>query len=207
MANTVEISDAYQSRGNEQNLIIVDWDAMSEGSYLFDAIPNVKELGEVFGEKLVNLAENESFPLENVHLIGHSLGGQLVGYIGRAVWKKSNAKLKIRRITGLDPAFPGFFPAILGVHLSRTDADFVDVIHTDAWFYGSPASKATVDFWPNNGKSLQPGCPKRNFEALTKTGKKYSLMCNLSTNTFLLYMYMLRFMQSSSILAILGRIC
>jgi hypothetical protein len=27
-----------------------------------------------------------------------------------------------------------------------------------------------VDFWPNNGKTLQPGCPKRNYKFLTDNG-------------------------------------
>lgn len=43
----------------------------------------------------------------------------------------------------------------------------VDVIHTDAWLYGAPVSTGTVDFWPNGGKTLQPGCPKRNYKMLT----------------------------------------
>lgn len=44
----------------------------------------------------------------------------------------------------------------------------VDVIHTDAWLYGAPVSTGTVDFWPNKGKSVQIGCPKRNFQLLTQ---------------------------------------
>lgn len=48
----------------------------------------------------------------------------------------------------------------------------VDVIHTDAGLYGAPRSTGTVDFWPNSGKTLQPGCPKRNYKLLTDNGKK-----------------------------------
>ena len=66
-----------------------------------------------------------------VHLIGHSLGAHLMGYVGK--------ELKgIGRITGTDPAGPGFdFPRdwydhynITDVHLTKEDALFVDVIHT-----------------------------------------------------------------------------
>lgn len=46
---------------------------------------------------------------QRVHLIGHSLGAQLAGIIGRDVIQRSNNQRKIRRITGLDPAGPGFF--------------------------------------------------------------------------------------------------
>lgn len=55
------------------------------------------------------------------------------------------------RLTGLDPANPPFFPAILLDHLSHSDAEFVDIIHTDAGLYGQPYSTGTVDFWPNSG--------------------------------------------------------
>lgn len=54
--------------------------------------------------------------------------------------------------------------------LSKTDAYFVDVIHTDAGLYGAPVTSGTVDFWPNGGDTLQPGCPSRNFKPLTDNG-------------------------------------
>lgn len=70
----------------------------------------------------------------------------------------------------MDPAFPGFFPGILISHLSERDAEFVDIIHTDAGQYGQPVGTGTIDFWPNAGSSLQPGCPKRNHIPLTDNG-------------------------------------
>lgn len=73
------------------------------------------------------------------------------------------------RITGLDPAFPGFYPG--RSHLRRTDARMVDVIHTDAWLYGAPFATGTVDFWPNRGRSLQPGCPKRDYKRMSDNGE------------------------------------
>lgn len=74
------------------------------------------------------------------------------------------------RITGLDPAIPPPLVKINFVPLNRNDAAFVDVIHTDAGFYGSTGSSGTVDFWPNGGVTLQPGCPKRFFRPLTTNG-------------------------------------
>lgn len=68
----------------------------------------------------------------------------------------------------MDPAFPPFYPSTF--HISSKDAAFVDVIHTDAWLYGAPVSTGTVDFWPNGGKTLQPGCPKRNYKMLSDNG-------------------------------------
>lgn len=57
---------------------------------------------------------------------------------------------------GLDPAGPLFY--ILNSRLTRNDADFVDVIHTDAGFYGIALYSGHVDFYPNGGHRPQPGC-------------------------------------------------
>lgn len=76
---------------------------------------------------------------------------------------------QISRISALDPAFPPFYPST--GHISASDATMVDVIHTDAWLYGAPVSTGTVDFWPNSGKSLQPGCPVRNYKMLSDNGR------------------------------------
>lgn len=73
------------------------------------------------------------------------------------------------RITALDPANPPFYPGTS--HLAASDATLVDVIHTDAWLYGAPVSTGSIDFWPNSGKTLQPGCPKRNYKQLTDNGQ------------------------------------
>lgn len=74
------------------------------------------------------------------------------------------------RISSLDPAFPQFYPAVGVRPVNKHDAQFVDVIHTDAFFYGAPVSTGTVDFWPNGGRTLQPGCPRRNYKFLSDNG-------------------------------------
>lgn len=42
--------------------------------------------------------------------------------------------------------------------MDSSDAEFVDVIHTDAGIFGFPTSIGHVDFYPNGGISPQPGC-------------------------------------------------
>lgn len=74
------------------------------------------------------------------------------------------------RITGLDPANPPYFPAFKNFALGKTDAQFVDIIHTDGGLYGAPLATGHVDFWPNGGVTLQPGCPTRNFVPLSDNG-------------------------------------
>ncbi|KAJ8025383.1 Pancreatic lipase-related protein 2 [Holothuria leucospilota] len=101
---------------------------------------------------------------EAIHLIGHSLGAHTAGYVGENLQG-------IGRITGLDPAGPGFDEnqSIFEKQckLDPTDAEFVDVIHTDG-FYGNkfPVSYINYshrqklghqDFFPNGGVT-QPGC-------------------------------------------------
>lgn len=91
----------------------------------------------------------------------------MTGIVARKIKDKSNQTIKLKRISALDPAFPPFYPGLFYKPLNKKDADLVDVIHTDAWLYGAPVSTGTVDFWPNNGKTLQPGCPKRNYKMLS----------------------------------------
>lgn len=159
------IVDAYQKR-NDHNLIILDWTQLVDGNYLLEAVPNCKKLGHKLGSVILAMI-NSGLDVDKLHLVGHSLGGQLAGFAGRTVISLSDKKIKLKRISALDPAFPPFYPGVLVAHLSEKDAEFVDVIHTDAWLYGAPVSTGTADFWPNNGKTLQPGCPKRNYKPLT----------------------------------------
>lgn len=95
----------------------------------------------------------------------------MAGVIGRCVLRKSMGDTKIVRISALDPAFPAFYPSFGTKPVNKNDAEFVDIIHTDAWFYGAPKSTGTVDFWPNGGTTLQPGCPRRNYKLLSDNGK------------------------------------
>lgn len=93
----------------------------------------------------------------------------MAGYISRTIMSRSNNAMKLRRVTGLDPANPGFFPSFFYQPLTYRDAEFVDIIHTDANVYGQPYSTGTVDFWPNGG-SNQQGCPASNFIPFTFNG-------------------------------------
>jgi pancreatic triacylglycerol lipase len=67
---------------------------------------------------------------EDFHIIGHSLGAHIAGYAGEKL--KSWRKVKLGRITALDPAQPLFKGMPEFVRLDPGDAGFVDVIHTDA---------------------------------------------------------------------------
>jgi len=80
----------------------------------------------------------------------------------------SNNRTKLIRISALDPAGPGFYPARNGtLSINVDDAELVDVIHTDAGKYGSPVDTGCVDFMVNEGTRFQLGCPVGNFTALS----------------------------------------
>ena len=95
------------------------------------------------------------FNLKTFHIVGHSLGGHLAGFIGRSVIENSNKALIITRITALDPAGPVFYPQNIFIKpINANDAKFVDVIHADGNYFGTKYSTGTVDFWPNEGKNF-----------------------------------------------------
>lgn len=51
----------------------------------------------------------------------------------------------------LDPALPLFITAVPADKLDATDADFVDVYHSNAFVQGQIESCGTVDFYMNGG--------------------------------------------------------
>lgn len=55
--------------------------------------------------------------------MGHSLGAHISSYVAKSIHGVS-------RLTAFDPAQPGFEGCPKEVRLDKTDAKFVDVIHT-----------------------------------------------------------------------------
>lgn len=82
---------------------------------------------------------------------------------------------------GLDPAGPLF--NIFLPSLSLNNAQFVDIIHTDSGYYGIGKSTGTVDFFPNGGKRVQPGCPY-GTEFMSNAGILF-LFQNLQINLYI----------------------
>lgn len=89
-----------------------------------------------------------------VWLVGQSLGAHLAGRAAASMTSRP------ARITGLDPAGPLFWTPSPLTRLSREQAAFVDVVHTDAGWHGLGVSDSAghADFWPNYGTAMQPGC-------------------------------------------------
>ncbi|KAI5645894.1 lipase domain-containing protein [Phthorimaea operculella] len=155
LATDVSVSRMVKSylKHGEYNVLVLDWANMGFGAYFAVAL-DLKPMGVLLGRALAVLLK-QGLSLEGLHLIGHSMGAHLVAFAARELDAKG---YRVPRLTGLDPAYPGFYPSLLSVPMSADDADFVDAIHTDGGAYGAPGRTAQADFWPNGGYAKQPGC-------------------------------------------------
>lgn len=163
------MSLAYLQR-KDYNVILLQAQRMEAGPWYLTAARNTRVVGE-YTATFIDYLVSRGMDLNSVHLIGLSLGAQMAGVCGQNV--KSG---RIQRITGnfmfdmfsfhvfmminvgLDPAGPLFTKWPKSLKLDAGDAEFVDIIHTDAGIFGYPRSIGHVDFWPNRGQSPQPGC-------------------------------------------------
>lgn len=154
------------------SVVVVDWGGGSSPPYV-QAVANIRLVGAITAHVVFLLYEELQFPnLDKVHMIGHSLGSHLSGYTGYTLQKDFG--LKMGRITGLDPAEPLFGDTDPIVRLDKTDAHYVDVIHTDSHSLingglGMLKPIGHVDFYPNGGHD-NPGCGLR-FEEYMKQPK------------------------------------
>ncbi|CAH2323206.1 pancreatic triacylglycerol lipase-like [Pelobates cultripes] len=139
------------------NCFCVNW---QRGAHtLYTQAVNVRVVGAVLAYFIDTLMNTTGYSPSNVHLIGHSLGAQVAGEAGKR-------RPGISRITGLSPAGPYFQGTPPEVRLDITDAELVDVIHTDTSSliahlgfkgYGTSQLLGNLDFFPNGGEEM-PGC-------------------------------------------------
>lgn len=105
----------------------------------------------------------------DIHLIGFSLGAHVTNYVSQAL----KNEFLIPRISGLDPAMPLFVTADNDNKLDSSDAEFVDVIHTNALVQGKIERCGHVDFYLNGGV-YQPGCnPDHGFQCSHHRAPEY----------------------------------
>ncbi|KAH9641099.1 hypothetical protein HF086_003520 [Spodoptera exigua] len=109
----------------------------------FSSSTNARFMGEMLGSFLSDVIKS------------HSLGSHIAGIAGKKVYEVTGKR--ISRITALDPAGPCFSNITDSGRLARTDAEYVDVIHSNAGILGLKAPVGHKDFYPNGGV-IQPGC-------------------------------------------------
>ncbi|XP_044298355.1 lipase member I isoform X2 [Varanus komodoensis] len=118
-----EIKDQLLEKG-DINVIIVDWNRGATTIIYSNAVYNAKNVVEILKNFIDQMLAN-GLSLDSIYMIGVSLGAHIAGFVGKAYHGK------IGRITGLDPAGPSFTGKSPSERLDHTDAQFVDVIHSD----------------------------------------------------------------------------
>jgi len=142
-------------------VLVIDWEESSRWKNVFEpwtdyskAVKNTRCLAEIAADLLEHLNSRPS-----LHCIGHSLGAHVCGFLSNKL--QENGGRRLERITGLDPAGIDWTTRLVGVmkvepmavlphvdtRLDASDADFVDVIHTDANFAGMMEPSGDVDFY------------------------------------------------------------
>jgi len=142
-------------------VIVVDWEESSRWRNVFEpwadykqAVKNTRCLAELSANLLQQFNSRPS-----LHCVGHSLGAHVCGFLSNKL--QENGGKRMERITGLDPAGIDWTTRLVGVmkvepilplphvdtRLDASDADFVDVIHTDANFAGMMEPSGDVDFY------------------------------------------------------------
>ncbi|CAH2057002.1 unnamed protein product, partial [Iphiclides podalirius] len=109
-------------------------------------------LGEKIGEFLVSLTEH-GLRAENLELVGISIGAHIAGYASKYFFAATGKKPA--RITGLDPAGPCYRALPPNSRLQASDAERVDILHTNIDGFGIAERLGHVDFYVNGGE-FQP---------------------------------------------------
>jgi len=164
------------------NVICVDWAAGAVDPNYVRAAVNTRLVGKQVA-LLIDSINNEGITINNnTHLVGFSLGAHVSGFVGKELKNLS-------RITGLDPAGPLFEGYSPKVRLDKTDADYVDVIHSngDSLIIGGLGAWEPighVDFYPNGGRA-QRGCQNLLIGGLydfiysySTKNESYRYLCN-----------------------------
>lgn len=75
---------AYLDSG-DYNVILVDWSPLSAGPWYINAVRNSYFVGAVLARFLLLIDQPDLFPLDNIHVIGFSLGAEAAGFAGKAM--------------------------------------------------------------------------------------------------------------------------
>ncbi|XP_030839226.1 pancreatic triacylglycerol lipase [Strongylocentrotus purpuratus] len=152
----INLRKALVDRDESRNVICVDWSTGASSKWYPTPRDNTRVVGRIIGKMVEQLVDNKGARFEDMHIIGHSLGAHIAGYAGEALGGRAG------RVTGLDPAGPLFGGTDNQCKLDKSDAMFVDVMHTDGdlvVFGGAGLMEecGDHDWYPHGGKD-QPGC-------------------------------------------------
>ncbi|XP_021709531.1 phospholipase A1-like [Aedes aegypti] len=163
----VEVRRTYLKNW-DYNVIVVDWSSCAGKLNYIAAAYCTTEVGKTVARMLLNLKMNKGLALEDVYVVGHSLGAHVAGISGKAVGGG-----RISTIVALDPAYPLVSFWDQNSRVFRDDAQYVEVIHTSGGYLGFLEPIGTADFYPNGGV-VQPGCGF-NFAGICSHSRSWEL--------------------------------
>ncbi|CAG7723477.1 unnamed protein product [Allacma fusca] len=143
------------------NIILIDWKKLATSPWYTIAAPATKLVGVTAANLLKFLMQEGLVTIDNIHIIGHSLGSHVAGNIGHEL------EGKCPRVTALDPALPLFDITTDENRIDPSDGKFVEVIHTGSGHLHENglaflSTRGHADFYPNRGMH-QPGCESETF--------------------------------------------
>ncbi|XP_058792149.1 pancreatic lipase-related protein 2-like [Phymastichus coffea] len=152
-ASIINMKKEYLING-DYNVILVNWEPMAASTFYLGPMRNTGKVGAKAAQFIDFLVRETGISTDRIHFIGHSLGAHVAGNTGEQVTSG-----KMGRITGLDPALPGFHVLTMDKgRLDPSDALYVDVIHSCGGVLGYLQPLGHTDFYPNAGIAVQPGC-------------------------------------------------
>jgi len=152
-----DFSKAYFSV-EDYNVFAIEWGDLETWANYPQAAVRTRAVGEHSANLVKILSDVGAF--EKIHVIGHSLGAHVAGFMAKKVQEMGLGVLE--RVTGLDPAEPFFDIAGPKERIDKSDAKFVDIVHTNSGMLWNGClsikkSIGHVDIYPAGG-SHQPGC-------------------------------------------------
>ncbi|XP_047031861.1 pancreatic lipase-related protein 2 [Helicoverpa zea] len=150
---TSTVRDAHLAAA-DYNFIAVDWSRLIVFPWYVSAVRNTRYMGVRLAD-FIQFLNSIGVPASSIHVVGFSLGAEAAGFTGKNLRSRG---LLLGRITGLDPAYPGYSLSNNDGHLAKGDAAFVDVLHTNPGVFGFLRPIGDVDFYANPGSWIQPGC-------------------------------------------------
>ncbi|XP_055295780.1 lipase member H-B-like [Sitodiplosis mosellana] len=167
-------TEAYLKLG-DFNFIAVDWISGANTFNYYLAKSRVGSIAAKLAELIDHLVAN-GLKLKDLTLVGHSLGAHIAG---RAA-KQLRTKGRVANIIALDPASVGFDFSNKDKRLADSDADYVQIIHTDGDNFGFAKPLGLGDFYPNFGRS-QPGCSNNILDKCSHSRSHHLFLESLTT--------------------------
>ena len=144
-------TEAYLRRGNF-NVIVVDWGAGAQTINYITARNRVNNVGPFVATFIDFMNLNGFINFNILNLVGHSLGGHVAGIAAKRLTRGV-----AEAVFALDPSAQLFNLHQPNTRVASTDADYVEVIHTNGGSFGFLEPLGQADFFPNWG-STQTGC-------------------------------------------------